>query len=164
MKRSENANLIHPWPPFINQTPRLQLDTLDFSDLWDEEDLNLDIADIESSQHNVISNQNLKYDFTTTPPAPPSAPPLPQADPITLDLNHRTLRLHWKELVTLQPLPRVSRFGQQSIWAYLEPVLVDTNRLEYLFESKSSSSKAFSARMSTRVSNHFTEYSHRLLF
>lgn len=33
----------------------------------------------------------------------------------------------------------MTRFGTQTIWAALEPVHLDTNRLEYLFESKGSS-------------------------
>ncbi|XP_023271135.1 FH1/FH2 domain-containing protein 1-like [Seriola lalandi dorsalis] len=33
----------------------------------------------------------------------------------------------------------MTRFGTQTIWAGLEPVHLDTNRLEYLFESKGSS-------------------------
>ena len=52
----------------------------------------------------------------------------------------RTLKLHWRELHSLPPLPRVSRFGPQTIWAGLEPVHLDTNRLEYLFETKGNGS------------------------
>ncbi|MGH0118611.1 UNVERIFIED_CONTAM: hypothetical protein FKN15_047591 [Acipenser sinensis] len=55
----------------------------------------------------------------------------------------RTLRLHWSELCDLPTLPKVSRFGSQTIWATLEPVNVDTNQLQYLFESKSGGLAAF---------------------
>ncbi|XP_060772902.1 FH1/FH2 domain-containing protein 1 isoform X1 [Neoarius graeffei] len=156
MKQFGYSNSEQSWPSFVNHTPRLQLNTLDFSDLWDEEDLDLDIADDDSFQSNVPPRQNLGHHLNppAPPPGPPLAPPLPpplppllppQANPVALGSGRRTLRLHWKELLSLQPLPRVSRFGSQSIWAALEPVHLDTNRLEYLFENKSSSNKALSA-------------------
>ncbi|XP_073764009.1 FH1/FH2 domain-containing protein 1 isoform X2 [Danio rerio] len=71
------------------------------------------------------------------PPPPPLAPPVSLAS--ESPWSSRTLRLHWRALLSLQPLPRVGRFGPQSIWATLEPVHLDTNRLEYLFESKNNS-------------------------
>ncbi|XP_058240952.1 FH1/FH2 domain-containing protein 3 isoform X1 [Hemibagrus wyckioides] len=153
MKQFEYSNSEQSWPSFVNRTPRLQLNTLDFSDLWDEEDLDLGIADDDPLQSsNVPPTQNPGH--RSNPPAPPQAPPLapPLPPPLSPQVNllasgsaRRTLRLHWKELLSLQPLPRVSRFGSQSIWAALEPVHLDTNRLEYLFESKSNSNKALSA-------------------
>ncbi|MCI4394906.1 hypothetical protein PGIGA_G00174240 [Pangasianodon gigas] len=144
MKQFEYSNSEQPWPSFVNHNPRLQLNTLDFSDLWDEEDLDLGIADDDPFQSNHLNPP-------VPPPAPPLAPPAPppspspQVNPVASGSGRRTLRLHWKELLSLQPLPRVSRFGSESIWAALEPVHLDTNRLEYLFESKSSSNKALSA-------------------
>ncbi|XP_053475508.1 FH1/FH2 domain-containing protein 1 isoform X2 [Ictalurus furcatus] len=150
MKQFKYSNSEQSWPSFVNQTPRLQLNTLDFSDLWDEEDLDLGIADDDPFQSNVLPRLNPGHRLN--PPAPPPAPPLapppppsPQVNPVALGSGRRTLKLHWKELLSLQPLPRVSRFGSQCIWAALEPVHLDTNRLEYLFESKSSSNKALSA-------------------
>ncbi|TSY83969.1 FH1/FH2 domain-containing protein 1 [Bagarius yarrelli] len=141
----------YSWPIFVNHTPRLQLNTLDFSDLWDEEDLDQDITDDDSFQNNIPPSQNQGHHFippapqlapSLVPPYPP--PPCPQVNPVALGSSRRTLRLHWKELLSLQPLPRVSRFGSQSIWASLEPVHLDTNRLEYLFKNKSGSNKALS--------------------
>uniref|UniRef100_A0A8C9X309 FH2 domain-containing protein n=1 Tax=Sander lucioperca TaxID=283035 RepID=A0A8C9X309_SANLU len=73
------------------------------------------------------------------PPPPPLASPLPSASHKGAAIKCRTLKLHWRELQSLAPLPRMTRFGTQTIWAGLEPVHLDTNRLEYLFESKSSS-------------------------
>uniref|UniRef100_A0A4W6EII1 FH2 domain-containing protein n=1 Tax=Lates calcarifer TaxID=8187 RepID=A0A4W6EII1_LATCA len=73
------------------------------------------------------------------PPPPPLAPALPSASLKGTPIKSRTLKLHWRELQSLAPLPRMTRFGSQTIWAGLEPVHLDTNRLEYLFESKGSS-------------------------
>lgn len=159
MKQLEYSNSEQSWPSFVNHTPRLQLNTLDFSDLWDEEDLDLGFADDDPFQCSVPPRQNPGHPSNTPPPppAPPLAPPPPssQVNPEALGSACRTLRLHWKELLSLQPLPKVSRFGSQSIWAALEPVHLDTNRLEYLFESKRSSNKALSAlKCGTLVSNY----------
>uniref|UniRef100_A0A8C7J0F4 FH2 domain-containing protein n=1 Tax=Oncorhynchus kisutch TaxID=8019 RepID=A0A8C7J0F4_ONCKI len=78
------------------------------------------------------------------PPMPPSAPPPPLSTGYASSMGKpsgcRTLKLHWRELHSLPPLPRVSRFGPQTIWAGLEPVHLDTNRLEYLFETKGNGS------------------------
>lgn len=162
MKQYGYSNPEQSWPSLVKHTPRLQLNTLDFSDLWDEEDLDVGIANDDPFQSNGPPKQNLGHPLNSPapPPAPPLAPPLPpllspRVNPEALGSGCRTLRLHWKELLSLQPLPRVSRFGSQSIWAALEPVHLDTNKLEYLFESKSSSSKALSAlKGGTRVSNY----------
>lgn len=163
MKQFEYSNSEQSWPSFVNHTPRLQLNTLDFSDLWDDEDLNLGIAAADPFQNNVPPRQNLGHSLNSPgpPPAPPLSPPpppppSPQGNPEALGSGRRTLRLHWKELLSLQPLPRVSRFGSQSIWAALEPVHLDTNRLEYLFASKSNSNKVLSSlKGGTRVSNYY---------
>ncbi|KAF3837271.1 hypothetical protein F7725_004735, partial [Dissostichus mawsoni] len=123
------------WGSFGKPAARLCLNTLDFSDLWDEED---STEDEGSNSTNESSTGCLQ-----APPAPPPLPPPPP--PLTLpshkgaSTKSRTLKLHWKELPSLAPLPRMTRFGTQTIWAGLEPVHLDTNRLEYLFESKGSS-------------------------
>lgn len=112
---------------FLQPAARLCLNTLDFSDLWDEEDSTEDEGPSESP---------------TCLQAPPAPPPLPPPPLLALtpkkgeNIKCRTLKLHWRELQSLAPLPRMTRFGTQTIWAGLEPVHLDTNRLEYLFESK----------------------------
>ncbi|KAK5893340.1 hypothetical protein CgunFtcFv8_006220 [Champsocephalus gunnari] len=123
------------WGSLGKPAARLCLNTLDFSDLWDEED---STEDEGSNSTNELSTGCLQ-----APPAPPPLPPPPP--PLTLpshkgaSTKSRTLKLHWRELPSLTPLPRMTRFGTQTIWAGLEPVHLDTNRLEYLFESKGSS-------------------------
>lgn len=127
-----------------NQIRCLQINALDFSDLWDEEDLYLDTADDDNKKSPTNQTPGHKLEPPTPPPAPPLALSHFLASPVPPESTRQTLRLHWKELLSLQPLPRVSRFGSQSIWASLEPVHLDTNRLEYLFESKSSNNKVLS--------------------
>lgn len=125
------------WGSFLKPAARLCLNTLDFSDLWDEED---------STEDEGTNSTNEPPTCLRAPPAPPPlppppplAPPLPSASHKGASIKCRTLKLHWRELQSLAPLPRMTRFGAQTIWAGLEPVHLDTNRLVYLFESKGSS-------------------------
>ncbi|XP_076144930.1 FH1/FH2 domain-containing protein 1 isoform X2 [Alosa pseudoharengus] len=149
MKHSDILGPDQSWPCFITPTPRLRLNTLDFSDLWDDEDLELDTHDDDaiftsSGLDSVTSTPPVPPPLPpSAPPLPPSAPPLPPSSPGPSGgggsgAGSRTLKLHWRELQSLPPVPQVCRFGSQTIWAGLEPVRLDTNRLEYLFESKSS--------------------------
>ncbi|XP_066517076.1 FH1/FH2 domain-containing protein 1 [Hoplias malabaricus] len=148
MKPPECSPLDQSWTSFLKHAPCLRINTLDFSDLWDEEDLDLDAGEDDSAHSKSPPAQTPgdKPEPPTPPPAPPLAPPLLSGtSPVLPEPNQRTLRLHWRALLNLPPLPRVSRFGRQSIWAGLEPVHVDTNKLEYLFENKNSSNKVLSA-------------------
>ncbi|XP_078020511.1 FH1/FH2 domain-containing protein 1 [Epinephelus lanceolatus] len=123
------------WGSFLKPAARLCLNTLDFSDLWDEEDSTEDEATTASSD----SSTCLGGPPAPPPLPPPLAPPLPLVSSKGAAIKCRTLKLHWRELPSLAPLPRMTRFGTQTIWARLEPVHLDTNRLEYLFETKGSS-------------------------
>lgn len=125
------------WPSFLKPAAHLCLNTFDFSDLWDEEDSTEEEAASATSE----SSPCLRAPPAPPPlpPPPPLAPPLPSASHKGTPIKCRTLKLHWRELQSLAPLPRMTRFGTQTIWARLEPVHLDTNRLEYLFESKGTS-------------------------
>ncbi|XP_061565995.1 FH1/FH2 domain-containing protein 1 [Cololabis saira] len=125
----------------VQPAAHLCLNTFDFSDLWDEDDSE------EEGTHTASVSTRLKGLLESPnppppplppppPPPPPLAPPLPSASPKGAVIKSRTLKLHWRELENLAPLPRMTRFGKQTIWAGLEPVHLDTNRLGYLFESK----------------------------
>lgn len=116
---------------------RLRLNALDFSDLWDEDDSTEDEGAAPASR---AYSRGRSVAPALPPPPPPPPPPLPIAPPTGASSRSPTLRLHWRELRTLAPLPRMTRFGDQTIWTRLEPVNLDENQLEYLFKSKSSSS------------------------
>ncbi|XP_064787399.1 FH1/FH2 domain-containing protein 1-like isoform X2 [Oncorhynchus masou masou] len=137
------SGLDKSWVSFLKSAPRLRLNTLDFSDLWDEEDLGLD-SDEEDGGTLINQTSACLQTPPPPPPMPPSAPPPPLSTGYASSMGKpsgcRTLKLHWRELHSLPPLPRVSRFGPQTIWAGLEPVHLDTNRLEYLFETKGNGS------------------------
>ncbi|XP_054552872.1 FH1/FH2 domain-containing protein 1 isoform X2 [Talpa occidentalis] len=73
------------------------------------------------------------------PPPPPAVPPPPSApDSLALPIKRKTVKLFWRELKLAGGHGGSgSRFGPcPTLWASLEPVSVDTARLEHLFESR----------------------------
>lgn len=130
------------WSSFLTPAARLCLNTLDFSDLWDEEDSTEDEGTLTTIKSSIcLQGPPAPPPLPPPPPPPPSlASPLPSASPKDGTVKSRTLKLHWRELQNLAPLPRMTRFGTQTIWAGLEPVNLDKNHLEYLFKSKANSS------------------------
>ncbi|XP_054914624.1 FH1/FH2 domain-containing protein 1 [Poeciliopsis prolifica] len=127
------------WDSIIKPAACLCLNTLDFSDLFDEDDS-------EEEERLLTSPPSQHLSVAPPPPPLPPPPPPPLPPPPALPspskgagIKSHTLKLHWRELQNLSPLPRMTRFGKQTIWAVLEPVQLDTNRLEYLFESKATS-------------------------
>ncbi|KAI4558824.1 hypothetical protein MJT46_013466 [Ovis ammon polii x Ovis aries] len=137
------------------RVPRLCIGDLDFSDLGEDEDqdmLNLEPVEAEKGippPPPLLSGSlsppppppppPLKSAFPPAPPPPPAAP-LPHSAPDgpALPTKRKTVKLFWREL----KLAGVrggsgSRFGPSpTLWASLEPVSVDTARLEHLFESR----------------------------
>nr|XP_019961809.1 PREDICTED: FH1/FH2 domain-containing protein 1-like [Paralichthys olivaceus] len=133
-------DLDQPWTSILKPAARLCLNTLDFSDLWDEEDSTEDEGTSPTNEPSTCL-QAPPAPPPLPPPPPPLAPPLSSASVKGSTIKSCTLKLHWREMQTLAPLPRMTRFGTQTIWAGLEPVDLDTNRLQYLFESKGSSTR-----------------------
>ncbi|XP_063801667.1 FH1/FH2 domain-containing protein 1-like isoform X2 [Pseudophryne corroboree] len=73
------------------------------------------------------------------PPAPPAPPGFSTVshDSFTTTLNkkRKTLKLFWKEVKETDSTSR-GKFGKGTLWESLDKVLVDTEKLEHLFESK----------------------------
>ncbi|XP_020740552.2 FH1/FH2 domain-containing protein 1 isoform X2 [Odocoileus virginianus] len=140
------------------RVPRLCIGDLDFSDLGEDEDqdmLNMESVEVEKGIPPPPPPPPLLYGSLPPPPPPPPpplkspfppAPPPPPAAPLphsapdgpALPTKRKTVKLFWREL----KLAGVrggsgSRFGPSpTLWASLEPVSVDTARLEHLFESR----------------------------
>ncbi|KAM6252874.1 FH1/FH2 domain-containing protein 1 isoform 2-T2 [Porphyrio hochstetteri] len=77
------------------------------------------------------------------PPAVPGCPPPPglpgssATDGPSQAKKKRTVKLFWKELKQLHGSVGPGRFGQETLWATLQNVEVNTAKLEHLFESRS---------------------------
>ncbi|XP_008585547.1 PREDICTED: FH1/FH2 domain-containing protein 1 [Galeopterus variegatus] len=138
------------------RVPKLCIGDLDFSDLGEDEDQ--DVLNIESVEAGkgvpppppslpLLSGglppppppplPPIKGPF---PPPPPLAAPLPPSAPDApaLPTKRKTVKLFWRELKLVGGHGSSgSRFGPcPTLWASLEPISVDTARLEHLFESR----------------------------
>nr|XP_015224070.1 PREDICTED: FH1/FH2 domain-containing protein 1-like isoform X2 [Lepisosteus oculatus] len=164
------------WDRLETGTRELKIKDLDFSDLLEEEDI--DVLEMDNFKSSLPSGgSGLPLPPPPPPPSsnsgappppplppggpglcpPPPPPPPPPGDPSALSLpppppghppalpsqpsesafskKRKTVKLFWKELK--QPdTPRKCKFGRGTVWASLDKVMVDTAKLEHLFESK----------------------------
>ncbi|XP_007090339.2 FH1/FH2 domain-containing protein 1 isoform X1 [Panthera tigris] len=145
-----------PIQEFPIRVPKLCIGDLDFSDLGEDEDE--DMLNMEAGEAGkgvpppppplpVLSGGGppppppppppIKGSL---PPPPPPTTPLPPSAPdgLALPTKRKTVKLFWRELKLAGGHEGSgSRFGPcPTLWASLEPVSVDTARLEHLFESR----------------------------
>ncbi|XP_010345077.2 FH1/FH2 domain-containing protein 1 isoform X1 [Saimiri boliviensis] len=138
------------------RAPKLCIGDLDFSDLGEDEDQ--DMLNVESAEvgKGVPPPPPPLPLFSGVPPPPPPLPPPPIKGPFppppplaatlppsvpdsaALPTKRKTVKLFWRELkLAAGHGVSASRFGPcATLWASLEPVSVDTARLEHLFESR----------------------------
>ncbi|XP_037398760.1 FH1/FH2 domain-containing protein 3 isoform X6 [Pygocentrus nattereri] len=145
------------WDQLMASPRELRIGDIDFTDLVDEDDQDvLDSGDL-------IGNSNLPpppppppCPFYLPPPPPPLAPgvrppppppcfsaptpPSPQLgrpEPPLFQKKKKTIRLFWSEVRPAEWQFLGHKRGHLSLWSKLEPVKLDTPKLEHLFESKS---------------------------
>ncbi|XP_066205242.1 FH1/FH2 domain-containing protein 1 isoform X1 [Saccopteryx leptura] len=145
-----------PTQELHTRVPKLCIGDLDFSDLGEDEDQDmLNIESVEAGKGVPPPPPPLPSLSEGPPPPPPPPPPpikgplppppppaapLPPSAPdgLALPTKRKTVKLFWRELKLAGGHGGSrSRFGPCStLWASLEPVSVDTARLEHLFESR----------------------------
>lgn len=146
-------------------TPReLRIKEMDFTDLRDEDDL--DILDMD----NVMGTS----DMIPPPPPPPCSSALPPPPPLfgcpppppllgkmmpppppfmapmpppspqlcrgevpLFQKKKKTIRLFWNEVRPVDWQCKSHKFCKESLWSKLEPIKLDTSKMEQLFETKS---------------------------
>eukprot|EP00071_Canis_lupus_P006134 XP_005620910.1 FH1/FH2 domain-containing protein 1 isoform X4 [Canis lupus familiaris] len=138
------------------RVPKLCIGDLDFSDLGEDEDEDiLNVEAVEAVKGVPPPPPPLPalsggappppppppppIKGSLPPPPPPAAPLSPSApDGLPLPTKRKTVKLFWRELKLAGGHGGSgSRFGPcPTLWASLEPVSVDTARLEHLFESR----------------------------
>ncbi|XP_047383782.1 FH1/FH2 domain-containing protein 1 isoform X2 [Sciurus carolinensis] len=136
--------------------PKLCIGDLDFSDLGEDEDQDmLNVESVEAGKGVPPPPPPLPLHSGgpphppppppppikgSCPPPPPLAAPLPRSAPDgpALPTKRKTVKLFWRELkLAGDHGSSGNRFGPcPTLWASLEPVTVDTARLEHLFESR----------------------------
>ncbi|XP_032984007.1 FH1/FH2 domain-containing protein 1 isoform X1 [Rhinolophus ferrumequinum] len=145
-----------PTQELPTRVPKLCIGDLDFSDLGEDEDQDMLNTESVEATKGVPPPPPLLPPLSGGPPPPPPpppppvkgpfAPPPPPAAPLptsapdgqALPTKRKTVKLFWRELKLAGGQGGSgSRFGPRStLWASLEPVSVDTARLEHLFESR----------------------------
>ncbi|XP_051263768.1 FH1/FH2 domain-containing protein 3 isoform X5 [Dicentrarchus labrax] len=146
-------------------TPReLRIKEMDFTDLKDEDDV--DILDMDSvmGSGDLIPPPPPPPCSATLPPPPPlfgcpppppmlgkmMPPPPPFMAPIPppspqlcrgemplFQKKKKTIRLFWNEVRPMDWQCKNHKFCKESLWSKLEPIKLDTSKMEQLFESKS---------------------------
>ncbi|XP_055002253.1 FH1/FH2 domain-containing protein 1 [Sorex araneus] len=148
---------VEPTQELPARVPKLCIGDLDFSDLGEDEDQDMLNMEPMETGKGVPPPPPLLPSFSGGPPPPPPPPPPPIKGPFSppppppiaplppsapdgpaFPTKRKTVKLFWRELkLTGGPGAPRSRFGPcPTLWASLEPVSVDTARLEHLFESR----------------------------
>lgn len=139
----------HIWDQLLETPRELRIGDMDFTDLVDEDD------------QNVLDSECLIGSGALAPPPAPPPPPCPfgmfppplppglgarpappppllsQSERPLYQKKKKTIRLFWSEVRPEEWRFMGSRRGNLSLWSKLEPVRLDTSKLELLFESKS---------------------------
>lgn len=151
------------WDQLMANPRDLKIKDMDFTDLRDEDDV--DVLDIDLGPGNSTLAPPPPPSFLGLPPPPPpllygcppppppsgnllarpplfgtpqglGSPPLPRGQPAFLK-KKKTIRLFWNEVSPFEWQCKNNKRCKGFLWSKLEPMKVDTSKLEHLFESKS---------------------------
>ncbi|KAM8870832.1 FH1/FH2 domain-containing protein 3 isoform 2-T2 [Spinachia spinachia] len=152
------------WDQLMAEPRELRIKEMDFTDLREEDDMDiLDIGSVLGSGDLIPPPPPLPCNsalpptpplFGCPPPPPllgkmmPPAPPFMAPDPPPspqlsrgetphFQKRKKTIRLFWNEVRPVDWHCKSHKFCKESLWSNLEPVKLDTSKLEQLFESKS---------------------------
>ncbi|XP_075965351.1 FH1/FH2 domain-containing protein 3 isoform X1 [Anarhichas minor] len=153
------------WDQLMAEPRELRIKEIDFTDLRDEDDMDiLDMDSVLGSGDLIPPPPPLPCNAALPPPpplfgCPPPPPPIlgkmmPPAPPFMAPIpppspqlsrgemplfqkKKKTIRLFWNEVRPVDWHCNSHKFCKESLWSKLEPVKLDTSKLEQLFESKS---------------------------
>ncbi|XP_068591430.1 FH1/FH2 domain-containing protein 3 isoform X6 [Cebidichthys violaceus] len=152
------------WDQLMAEPRELRIKEIDFTDLRDEDDMDiLDMDSVLGSGDLIPPPPPLPCNAALPPPPPlfgcpppppilgkmmppappfmaPIPPPSPQLSRGEMPLfqkKKKTIRLFWNEVRPVDWHCNSHKFCKESLWSKLEPVKLDTSKLEQLFESKS---------------------------
>ncbi|XP_067365754.1 FH1/FH2 domain-containing protein 3 isoform X3 [Channa argus] len=152
------------WDQLMAASRELRIREMDFTDLRDEDDVDiLDMGSMMGSGDLIPPPPPPPCNAALPPPPPPFGcpppppmlgkmmpppppfmapvpPPSPQLSRGEVPLfqkKKKTIRLFWNEVCPVDWQCKSHKFCKESLWSKLEPIKVDTSKLEQLFESKS---------------------------
>ncbi|KAJ0066115.1 hypothetical protein NL108_001340, partial [Boleophthalmus pectinirostris] len=140
-----------------------ETEKMDFTDLGDEDDMDiLDMDNLMRSGDSIPAPPPLHHAALPPPPPlfgcpppppifgkmmpppppfmapmPPPSPQLCRGDVPVFQKKKKTIRLFWNEVRPVDWQSKSHKFCKDSLWSKLEPIKLDTSKLEQLFESKS---------------------------
>lgn len=152
----------HIWDQLMATPRELRIKEMDFTDLKEEDDMDiLDVDNVMGSGDLIAPPPPPALPpppplFGCPPPPPPPIlgkimpppppfmapipPPSPQLNRGEIPLfqkKKKTIRLFWNEVRPIDWQCKSHKFCKESLWSKLEPIKLDTSKLEQLFESKS---------------------------
>lgn len=155
------------WDQLMASPRELRIKDMDFTDLVDEDDLDiLDMGSMMGSGELIPPPPPPPCISALPPPPPlfgcPPPPPIPgmpppppfiapappmqpllgspqlsRGEPPLFQKKKKTIRLFWNEVRPVDWQYRNHKHCQESLWSKLEPIKLDTSKLEHLFETKS---------------------------
>lgn len=152
------------WDQLMASPRELRIKEMDFTDLREEDDVDFLDMDTVIGSGDVIPPPPPPPCSTALPPPPPLfgcpppppvlgkmmpppppfmapfPPPSPQLSRGEVPLfqkKKKTIRLFWKEVHQVDWPCKSHRLCRESLWSKLEPIKLDTSKMEQLFESKS---------------------------
>ncbi|XP_062254599.1 FH1/FH2 domain-containing protein 3 isoform X2 [Platichthys flesus] len=152
------------WDQLMASPRELRIKEIDFTDLRDEDDLDILDMDTIMGSSDLIPPPPPPLCNAALPPPPPlfGCPPpppmlgkmMPPPPPFMIPIpppspqlcrgevplfqkKKKTIRLFWNEVRPVDWQCKSHKFCKESLWSKLEPIKLDTSKLEQLFESKS---------------------------
>ncbi|EPY82251.1 hypothetical protein CB1_000669017, partial [Camelus ferus] len=124
------------WDQLMANPRELRIQDMDFTDLGEEDDI--DVLDVDLGHREAPG---------PPPPPPPTFlvfnapqglgwPQVPRGQP-AFTKKKKTIRLFWNEVRPFEWPCKNNGRCREFLWSKLEPIKVDTSKLEHLFESKS---------------------------
>ncbi|XP_075442537.1 FH1/FH2 domain-containing protein 3 isoform X3 [Ascaphus truei] len=149
------------WDQLMANPRELKIKDLDFTDLEDDYDIDVLNVDLDSKESVITPPPPPCYMGFLPPPPPPlsggfqlhastilppplpftntqslGSPQLPRNEPVVIK-KKKTIRLFWNEVRPFELQSFHHKRSKDLMWSKLEPIKLDTSKLEYLFESKS---------------------------
>ncbi|TSK34713.1 FH1/FH2 domain-containing protein 3 [Bagarius yarrelli] len=151
----------HIWDQLMATPKELRIKEMDFTDLLEEDDVDiLEVRNMIKSVNNMVPPPPPLCIPNLPPPPPiygcPPPPPVPggmlpppppsmthissqhsRGEPPLFQKKKKTIRLFWNEVRPTDWQLGSDKHFKESLWSKLDPVKLDTAKLELLFETKS---------------------------
>ncbi|ELR61089.1 FH1/FH2 domain-containing protein 3, partial [Bos mutus] len=132
------------WDQLMANPRELRIQDMDFTDLGEEDDidvLDVDLGHPEAPGPPPVPPPPVPGNLLAPPPvfnAPQGLgwPQIPRGQP-AFTKKKKTIRLFWNEVRPFEWPCKNNGRCREFLWSKLEPIKVDTSKLEHLFESKS---------------------------